>query len=285
MKNFLPCILIFALGLTSCEEQNSDTEQDFLLKIGDDLKFSYNDVKFYDSSTYMLYFKTNHPELKNHEKLSFSFYVGGEKIYQGSYWPPYMCSLPTGVFVYPFFYPDYVMKFEHSGIDEPDPRNDPRIINAFKKHNLLHSGISVEINSIKIDGSLLIFSFTVKNQDESDLLILDINKMGPNLFHYFTNGLVIYNLNYTSDVKISIEHQAPAVRNSWEISWLSKLKSGSSEQFMIHYTLDELPNQGEYNVFFVFPGLSHQVELVELFQDGSRIWLGDVRVDTKFIIH
>ena len=131
---------------------------------------------------------------------------------------------------------------------------------------------------------LLNFSFTVKNWDESDLLILDINKMGPNLFHYFTNGPVIYDPNNNLNVKISMEHQDPSPWNGWEISWLSRLKSGSSEQFTIHYTLDEPPNPGVYNVFFEFPGLSRQVELSELFQDGARIWLGDILVVNKLTI-
>jgi len=43
MKGYLLIVLIFAIGLTSCEEFNSDTDGDFLFKIGDDLEYSYND--------------------------------------------------------------------------------------------------------------------------------------------------------------------------------------------------------------------------------------------------
>ena len=286
MKNLLLIILIFAIGLTSCEEFNSDKDQDFLFKIGDDLEYSYADIRLYDSSTHILYFTTNHPEFENCNQCSFSFYVDGDIIYQGSFWPSFLCSLPSGVIVStcPFFYPAYTLRFEYYGGDEPDSRNDSRIISVLKENGYLHSGISISINSMEIDGSQLNFSFTVTNMDESDLLILDINKMGPNLFHYFTNGLVIFDLNNTVVFTSNIEHQAPSPWNTWKIDWLSKLKSGQSEQFTIDDTLDAPLNPGNYNAFFEFPGLGFQVDINELFQDDARIWLGDVRVTEKLTI-
>jgi hypothetical protein len=279
MKGSLLIILIFVISLTSCDEFNSETEGDLLFKIRDDLEYSYDDIKLYDSSTHILYFRTNHPEFENCNQSSFSFYVGEDKIYQGSFWPSYLCSFPTGIFIstMPFFYPDYTLRIEYAGGNEPDSRNHPRIIHALKKHDLLHSGLSVAINSIEINGSQLDFSFTVTNRDQTDLLILDIDKMDPGLFHYFTNGLVIYNLNNTLVFKNTIEHQTPSHSNTWWIDWLSVLNSGKSKLFKILYPIDEAISPGNYHASFAFPGLYH-VGIDQLFQDNGRIWLGDVLV-------
>jgi len=286
VKITLLIILIFAISLTSCDEFNSGTDGDFLFKIGDDLEYSHDDIKLYDSSTHILYFRTNHPEFDEIEKSSFSLYADGDKIYQGSFWPPYLCSLPPGVFISNFFYPDYVLRFEYYGNGgvEPDLRNDPRIINALKRHDLLHSGLSVAIDSIEINGSQLDFSFTVTNHDQTDLLILDIDKTGPGLFHYFTNGLIIYDSNYNNIFSSNIEYQTPSQNDAWEMDWLSILKSGKSEQFRIIYPIDETVSPGIYTAHFRFPGLSHQVDINELFQDGSRIWLGDLSLTKEITI-
>lgn len=285
VKNTLLFIIIFAISLTSCDEFNSGTDGDFLFKIGDDLEYSHDDIKLYDSSTHILYFRTNHPEFENCNQSSFSFYVGKDKIYQGSFWPSYLCSFPTGAFIstMPFFYPDYALRIEYAGGNEPDSRNHPRIINALKKHNLLHSGVSAVINSIEIDGSQLDFSFTVTNRDQTDLLILDIDKMGPGLFHYFTNGLVIYDSDYNNIFSSTIEYQSPSHSNTWRIDWLSVLNSGKSKQFKILYPIDEAISPGNYCASFAFPGL-YYVGIDQLFKDNARIWLGNVRAGKEITI-
>ena len=102
------------------------------------------------------------------------------------------------------------------------------IIAAFKNHGLLHSGLSAEITGIDIDGSHLSFSFTVTNKDKSDLLVLDPEKMGLNLFHYFTNAPVFFNTSQNKSYNCQIEYQSPPSGSTWESDWLSELKSGAS---------------------------------------------------------
>jgi len=36
---------------------------------------------------------------------------------------------------------------------------------------------------------------------------------------------------------------------------------------------------GEYKASFEYPGLSYQVGLDELFQDGARVWLGEIGIN------
>lgn len=288
MKMSLLIGTVIILTLTSCESLFNNSNNEFLFKADNGLEYKYSDFELYDSSTHILYFKTNHPEFKTEKSSTFSLLADGEEIYKGVFWPPYSSSLPLGPYISSFFsfYPDYTFRIEHMTIDNKpdDPRNDPRIISALKEHNLLHSGLSVIINSISKSGSQLTFKFAVTNQDATDLLILDLEKTGPNLFHYFTNGLSIRKLTYEEVFSSNIQPLTPSPWDSWTTDWLSVLKSGDSRQFTINYTITSPLNSGEYNALFEFPGLAHQVTKDQLYQNNKRVWLGDIQVTKKITV-
>jgi len=288
MKKSFLIVSSIILSLTSCERINSYNYSGPILKIGDNLQYSYNDFELYDSSTHILYFKSNHSEISDSKQSSFAFYADTFKIYQGSFWPSYSSSLPTDPFIssFPFFYQDYALRIGFVFFDQGkvDPRNDDRLISAFKNRDLLHSGLSGEIKSIVRNGSQLTFSFVVTNKDESDLLILDPDKMGPNLFHYFTNAPMFFNITQNKVYNSSIEIQTPSPWNSWKIDWLSQLKSGDTRQFTFNYAIVSPLNPGEYKVSYEFPGLSFQVTKDQLYQDNKRIWLGDIQLTKKITI-
>jgi hypothetical protein len=276
------------MTLTSCESLFNNSYDEYLFKADNGLEYKYSDFELYDSSTHILYLKNNHPEFKIEESSTFSLLANGEEIYKGVFWPAYSSSLPTGPYIYSFssFYPDYTIRIDFITIDNKpiDTRNDPRIISALKEHNLLHSGLSIEINSIDIAGTQLVFKFTITNHDSSDLLILDPDKTGPGLFHYFTNGLSLRKLSYEEAFSSKIEVAPPSPWNSWKTDWLSELKSGDSKQFTINYTLESSISPGEYNALFEFPGLAFQVTRDQLCQNNKRIWLGDIQLNEKIVI-
>lgn len=288
MKKSLLSFTVIVLTLTSCESLFNNSKDEFLFNAGSGLEYKYSDFELYDSSTHILYLKTSHPEFKNLKSSTFSLLANGEEVYKGVFWPPYSSSLPSGPYISSFssFYPDFTIKIEHMTIDNlpKDPRNDPRIISALKDHNLLHSGLSVSISSINIIGTQLSFKFTVTNQDESDLLILDLDKTGPNLFHYFTNGLSLRKSNYDEVFSGAITPEIPSPYDSWKTDWLSELKSGDSRQFTINYSISTPINPGEYNASFEFPGITHGVTKDQLFQNGTRIWIGDKFVTKKITL-
>ncbi|HUW93713.1 MAG TPA: hypothetical protein VMV74_11165 [Bacteroidales bacterium] len=279
MKKTLLIGAAIIVTLTSCERISYNPDQ-YLFRTSNGIKYKYSDFELYDSSTHILYLKSKHPEFKSEKPTTFSLLANGEEIYTGVFWSTYSSSLPIGPYISSFssFYPDFTIRIEHMIIDNKpkDPRNDPRIISALKDHNLLHSGLSVLINSIDIVGTELTFKFTVTNLDESNLLILDPDKTGPKLFHYFTNGLRICELTYEEVFAAHIVPEAPSPRDSWERDWLSELKPGESRQFTIIYAINSGITPGEYYAMFEFPGLTHGVTKKQLFQDDARIWLGDI---------
>ena len=288
MKKSLLIGTAIILTLSSCESLFNNSNDEYLFKADNGLEYKYSDFELYDSSTHILYLKTNHPEFKYEKSSSFSLLANGDEIYKGVFWPPYFSSLPYGPYISSFssFYPDYTIRIELMTFDNKpkDPRNDPRFISALKDHNLLHSGLSVSINSINMVGTQLTFKFTVTNQDMSDLLILDLEKTGPNLFHYFTNGLSIRKLTYEEVFSSQIVPQTPSPWNSWKTDWLSELKSGDTRQFTINYTINSPLNPGEYNAMFEFPGLTYGVTKDQLFHDNNRIWIGDIFMTKKISI-
>lgn len=276
MKKSLLLLIVVTLIFASCEK----TDNDVFLKTGSGLEYKFSDMELYDTSSHVLYFKKVHDEFKDIENGSFTFIDRGDPIYTGSFWPGYSSLGPSGPFIMspPSFMGNYALEIENWHSDKPDVRIDPRMIDILKQNNLFHSGLAISSSSIQITGTQLTFKFTVTNKDQSDLLIIDPEKTGQNLFHYFTNGLYIYDLSHNEVFSSTIQIQKPDPWNSWKMDWLSELKSGDSKEFTINYTLNNLINAGEYYSTFAFPGLAYQVTKDQLWQGTSRIWLGDIEM-------
>jgi hypothetical protein len=281
MKKYLPVIILFLSTLLSCEK----TDNQVFFRLGSGKEFKFSDIELYDTSANVLYFKEGHDEFKKFEYDSFVFLNGGEEIYSGSFWPGYSSSMPTGPFIWaPSMMSTFAIQIDNRYNENPDVRKDPGMISVLKKHGLFHSGLAFSSSSIEIAGAQLTFRFTLTNKDESDLLIFDIDKTGPELFHYFTNGLYIRDKDNNELFSSNIQYQKPEPWNSWSIDWLSQLKSGEAKEFTINYTLPETIPAGDYTASFEFPGLSNQVTLEQLYQGTDRIWLGDISLEKRLIV-
>jgi hypothetical protein len=300
MKKPLLIAATIILILTSCENDKSETElvpkeepkpansidPDVIFRIGTSLSYKYSDIDLYDSSTHVLYFKTNHPEFDENSQSYFRFYVDTVTIFKGDFWPSFRSDLPTRPYIstWPFWFQNYVLRIENRENNKPDLRNDPRIIQAFKARDLLHSGLLVTMNSIECGVSLITFSYTVTNKDQSKLLIMDPNKMGLNYFHYFTNGLIFWKSPNTAAITVKIQSQSPPPSNTWINDWLTEISPGESKTFTINYPVTTPMSSGEYKVTFTFPGLfSLNKDL--LFQVNGRIWLGDFKATKNIVIN
>jgi hypothetical protein len=283
MKKSLLSGMVILLLMISCKKNDHDV----FFKIGKDLEYKFSDIEMYDTSANILYFKSVRNEFKDIEKNTFAFYDEEVEIYSGFFWPGYSSSVPTGPFIYspPSMFGNYALEIENWYAGKPDVRKDPRMISLLEQNNLLHSGLAISSSSIEITGSQLTYKFTITNHDQADLLIIDLDKTGPNLFHYFTNGLYIRDLSYNEVFTCNFQVKIPSPWNSFEIDWLSQLKSGESKQFTINYLISKPIGPGEYIATFAFPGLSNQVSFDQLYQGSGRIWLGDISQTTKITIN
>jgi hypothetical protein len=293
-KPLLPGVF-FILSIFACEKDPGITHTFIPVKPGPEvffvtssrLAYQFSEFDFYDSSTCIFYFKTIHEEFDDYERGTFSFLDNGDTIYTGSFWPAYMSSMPSGPYIgsMPSFYGNYAFRVDYYWWLEgsSDPRNCPEMIEILEERNLLHSGIALSLDTVEISGNTLDYSFTITNADVTSLLILDPDKMGARLFHYFTNGLYLYDMEYQQFFASGILHEAPDPWNGWRIEWLSELQPGGSMTFTIHDTIDTPLNAGEYWANFRFPGLAYQVSKDQLYQGDARIWLGDVQVSKRIV--
>lgn len=281
MKKYLLIGIIVILTLISCEKLDNDV----FLRIGSGQHYKFSDIELYDTSTHILYFKKVQDYFKDTYENTFIFLNKKQIIYQGSFVPGYSSSIPNGPFIMsPPMYGNFALKIENFFPGKTDLRKDQKMIDLLSRQNLLHSGLAITSSSIEINDTQLTFTITITNQDQSDLMIIDPDKTGPNLFHYFTNGLIIYDLDHNKVFTSNIQHQTPDPWDSWKIDWLSDLKSGDSKQFKIDYTISNPLNPGEYETTFTFPGLVCQVTLDQLYQGNSRVWLGGIKINKRVSI-
>jgi hypothetical protein len=284
MKNLLVLLAFSLLFSTACEK----TDKDVFFKLGSGQEFTFGDIELYDTSTNILYFKKEQEYLEKMYQNTFAFLNKGEIIYQGNFHPGYLSSMPVGPFIWsPPAYGTYALKIDNWPVpNDPDVRKDPTLINILNQNNLLHSGLQFSGSSIDIQGSQLTFKFSITNKDQTDLMIIDPDKTGLNLFHYFTNGLYIYDSSDNEVFKSNIQHQSPDPWNRWKADWLSELKSGESAEFTIVYSIDNPLASGEYKTKFEFPGLGvgGQISKDQLYQGKSRIWLGEISAAGRLTI-
>jgi hypothetical protein len=300
MKRFILIAFSLMLLLTSCKKDKSDQESglnqdtdpvtnpdpEVFFKIGSNLYYKYNDLELYDSSTHIMYFKTSHPEFEKNSGSTFAVIVKSDTIYRGDFWPAIRSDLPTRPYIstWPFWLQNFALWIDNRENIKPDLRNSLSIIQSLKERKLLHSGLLVVINSLEITSSKATFSFSVTNKDQSPLLVMDPDKMGLNLFHYYTNGLVFRKSNNGSPFYVKVAYQAPSPYNSWRSDWLTQVNPNDSKTFIINYPLDSPIASGEYNVTFDYPGLSQQVSRDQIIQGNVRIWLGKITASVKIAI-
>jgi len=290
LTHLIPWIIL--ISLYSCEENYTDPEirDGFILVINDTLIYNSNSINFYDFSSHLIYLKEGNFSFSGFG--SFSVSVDKEEIYSGQMFPLYSSYLPAGPVIpcAPSFYDDFIIPIEFfqvtdpEGITNEDPRNDTRIIEALKKYDQYRQGMTMDILSIeKTDLDKLTMTVGITNHDSETVLIPDPEKMGMELFHYYTNGLTLVDsLNNSYTHKITPE--GPNPYDSWEKDWLTEVKENEIRTFTIVYNDFESFPPGNYTARFVYPGMSYQIERKNLEQRNGRIWLGEIKISKEIAI-
>lgn len=298
MKTFLPSFAFLLILFFGCDQEpdvNPRKGEGISMKIHNKVVLTANDIDYYDLSTHFIYLKGTNSFLN--DKLvrdSFQIYANGEKIYSGVFHAWYMSSMPTGpaIFLPGSFYENYVQPitffshFDQNGKKIPlvDPRKDNRILNVLKSWNQLHEGLTCEIRSVQFKSAGKVsMELELINNDSFNYYYLDPEKMGLGLFHYFTNGLSFWSPTTQKSVQNQLQHIKPEPRDSWQMDWLSLIRSSEKKTIWIHYTNFDPISAGKYILYFRFPGLSH-VEKGELVQRNGRIWLGELDLSRDFQI-
>jgi len=299
-----PLVLLLFLA-TGCEKNLADLFPDsdleltdgFCLVAGDQVVLNHHDIEYYDYGAQLIYLKdgVSSEELLEGE-TDFRVYAGGEEIYTIYVQPGYSSSLAGGsgsaiIWTQPTFYPDFILAisriptFEVQVGELADSRQDPKIVNALKKYGQYYEGLSCEIISCTYDApDKAVLRLKLTNRDEVNYYYMDPEKMGMGLFHYFTNGLTIWDTENRESYTHQTETVQPEPWDSWDMGWMSLLEGGSSVTITLEYdNFDSVP-PGSYKARFSFPGLAYQVERGQVAQRLGQVWLGELPVYKEIVV-
>ena len=207
------------------------------------------DIVFYDFSSHLAYLKQDKsqffPPFDNMTyPLSwwdkpFVVVANGQKRYVGVFssslssdkWP--VPEINDG---FNFLYPSDLLLIQWGWFpssDLNDSRHDPIVKQALIKANIFHEGIKIKLNKILFtensDTSTVEYTYTIINNDLLNLYVLDPDKMGSGLFHFYNNGPSILKSDETSTRESILKKvEIPQPNDYWNPDWFTKINSGDS---------------------------------------------------------
>ena len=280
--------LLINLFFNSCDsdEDTISINSGFSIEFSDGTIIYEKDIFFYDSSTCILFLKDDiyfsYRENESGHILTneFTVFVDDDTIYQGIMYP-YDYAMAAGPSM-PFYIYRDINNFDNSILQiqflgySNDFRNDPRIIMALEKSNLLNHGISFTIDSVNVIPNDN-FSYkvscviTIKNHDLINYYVLDPKKMGESYFSYYNGGLIFYNKE--TDYSYYLEGIYHSEWGSITIDDFSILKGGSEITYAFSSTDYRQIYSGLYKCSF---SLKYKGSNFNLDRGDSRIWIGEV---------
>lgn len=267
---------LILINLSCAEKTDIKHSFDLRLVIENGPVLTTADFQFYDCTAHILYFNNWHNELSEFIDQEFYFEFAGERIWEGKIRSTY--APRTELEQYALIDPGDHRRYYITLGSNFTYFNQDRLIKAFGQNGLLYAGLKVEISNLEFQLNQLVMNFTIQNLDAEPILVLDIDKMGTSLFHYFTPGLELTKEDGSKIFVANTPAQIPHPWDSWSNQWLSKLNGGEKKSYYISYPLSHKIPVGDYTAQFLFPGLGFQVSPLELLQKDGRIWLGDASV-------
>jgi len=298
MRIKLAFLIIIFIGFIGCEKDEIDFNEDlpdgFCIVSNDEVVLNHFDIEYYDCSSHLIYLKDNKSFADDIESIGdFKVFANREEIYSGRTYSGFSSFFPSGPYIPtdPSFYGDYIVPIGFNQITDTlgnsldDLRGDERIVQALKKYNQFHAGLSCEIKSIQyLSVNNVKVELLLKNNDSFNYYYLDPDKTGIGLFHYFTNGLFIRAFNSFESYTHKIEIISADPWNLWKRDWLSIINGNESKTIIITYENFEVVEPGLYKATFEYPGLSFQIDKKDILQENGQIWLGKLNMVKEITI-
>jgi len=267
---------------------------------------SEKDISFYDWSSHCIYLKRDKtyfiPGWINGERFNvfpaewadrpFMVVANGKSCYLGYFsqvqlsWNMWIAPMVGDVGLNSM-YPQDVLFIDWGWLYHDYPQNNSDVKEVLIDAALYHGGIRItfdttDTNTIRMienaDTSTISYKFTIYNNDEEDLYIIDPDKTGSDLFHWFTNGLTFQNIETKKiyEPRWRNHIQLPSY-DYWSPDWFIMLKSGRSIQRTV--ILKGYPHfpTGEYIFQFRYNGQIRAMEKEERELSDGRYWLGPTR--------
>lgn len=251
---------------------------------------SSSDVDFYDYSSHCIYLKKDKIEFFTEEAniqmkdQPFIILANNIRCYVGSFHSGASSLAPTQPYIDEMsihFFPSDILHISKAWGNEIDIRINENLEYDLKTKNKLHNGLSLSIKNVDVisnsDTAIVLYSYTITNNDKDNLYVLDPNKMGSDLFHYFTNGVSFWSSNryiYSEYKKV----EQPDPYDSWKPEWFVKIEGGSTiERTVFLKGYPQIPS-GTYKCTLDFSNPSKIEKSARKLPDG-RYWLGDIEAE------
>jgi len=293
-----PAFAIYLAADTSTKIWDLPAEDLTTLDLSDTPLLTSSDLRLYDFSAHVMYLRDHRSDILPYSSGRESFFLDSwchrpflimahdVPLYAGQF----SCSVSSliGAMVPEFsdlsgcMYPINTLHIDwdwHTP-DLEDPRRNEYVRAALMDAGVFRAGISVRLDSLSSsnddDLSIVEYTFTLTNNDIDDLFVPDPELMGDALYHYFTNGLVIHNLetgeslgrvNRSADFGLGITR--------WRESWYTRVPSGTSITRTTVVDAIEQLTPGEYLATMIYQAPA-TVPAFRVFRNGGRVWLGDV---------
>jgi hypothetical protein len=193
---------------------------------------------------------------------------------------PYIDEWDVGV------YPRDVLHISEANTSDifHDIRSDARIKNELTSLGLFHGGITVRLDSVKVlvnaDTSTLEYGFSITNIDADNLLVFDPDKTGSELFHYYTNGVILVD---SSGKGIGSSLKTTSPPDSFQHAWYTELYSGASISRVVQLKGYGRIPIGNLSCLFIFPSGPVNIKAQDRYYLDGRIWLGEALSNSIFI--
>jgi hypothetical protein len=258
------------------------------LNLKEEPLLTLDDIDYYDYSTHCIYLKKTTDMFRKNARDSFAdpFVVvaRGKRCYLGYLLSGFSSFLPHGPFIslFPSFLAADVIHIDDMRVaGAVDLRNDTRIREALLQAGKLDLGLKVTLNDAKIinrTGDVTMsYSFSITNLSDNAIYVPDSDKMGTDIFHYFTNGLV---LNDVNDPHISIgaslrSHIVPDILEKWDLDWFFKLAPGESISRTVLLSGYPEITADTYRCQFKYSGPG-MISKQDRNRPDGRIWMGEI---------
>lgn len=294
MKSFRVILAFICLLAAGCsKDEINPSLQGFNIVVNDKVIVSHNDIDIYDFSTHLIYLKKECTYFDDYPQTdTFSVYANGGKMYSGVIPTKYSCSILPGPQINGSMCQNRIIHIgfiqflnQDGSLMNNDPRGNPLIGSALTDFGQYHAGLACKINSITFTSPTNVtFEFEIKNNDSFNFYIFDPVKMGIQQFHYFTNGLFLYDLINHQGYHANVVSTQPDPWDSWKKEWLSLIKSKETKKFSINYpNFDSVPT-GKYKASFNFPGLTNGLHNEDLQQSNGRLWIGNLMPEIEITV-
>ncbi|MFB0515019.1 MAG: hypothetical protein ACETWG_00250, partial [Candidatus Neomarinimicrobiota bacterium] len=150
-----------------------------------------------------------------------------------------------------------------------------------------HGGLDLSLDAVGVvenaDISTVQYTFTIKNDDCDDLLILDPDRMGSAQFHYFTNGIVFWSEDTHYLESTHKEVITPDPFYSWQPEWFTKIKAGESLRRTVQLRGYSRIPAGSYDCYLRFSNPT-RIEKEDRDSFGTRYWLGEITSEDIIVV-